>query len=225
MAPKVEQGDLYLELTYGDKPFTTYPEQLTHFLAERFGMREGESLLDVGSGRGEFAQGFYDVGLKVTAIDQASPTLSRDNEINFLKTSLDDRIPFSDNSFDFVFSKSVVEHFYYPEKLIAELYRVLRPGGKIITMTPSWKHNHLMFFEDFTHRTPFTPESLRDVHGFAGFSNVDVEHFLQLPFVWEKRVLKRFFMGFGRVIPASMKSKSKTFRFAKEVMLLAWGTK
>lgn len=82
-----------------------------------------------------------------------------------------------------------------------------------------------MFFEDFTHRTPFTPESLRDVHAFAGFSNVDVEHFLQLPFVWNKRGLKRFFMVFGKLIPASVKTKSKTFRFSKEVMLLAWGTK
>ena len=41
--------------------------------------------------------------------------------------------PYEDNYFDLVYSKSFIEHFYYSEKVLMELYRILKPGGKIIT--------------------------------------------------------------------------------------------
>ena len=56
--------------------------------------------------------------------------------------------------FDVIYSKSVIEHFYYPEKILKEAYRVLKPGGIIITLTPDWEFIYKSFYEDFTHRTP-----------------------------------------------------------------------
>ena len=58
--------------------------------------------------------------------------------------------------FDVIFSKSLVEHFYYPEKIYQEMHRVLKNGGIIITMTPDWEINYKTFYEDYTHRTPFS---------------------------------------------------------------------
>ena len=37
-----------------------------------------------------------------------------------------DGIPFSDNYFDVIYSKSFIEHLYYPEKFFSEAYRVLK---------------------------------------------------------------------------------------------------
>ena len=39
-----------------------------------------------------------------------------------------------DNFFDIVYSKSVIEHFHNPDKLISEMYRVLKPGGELRIM-------------------------------------------------------------------------------------------
>ncbi len=47
------------------------------------------------------------------------------------------RIPFDDNSFDYVFSNQVLEHVQnYPEAL-SEIYRVLKPGGSSLHFFPS----------------------------------------------------------------------------------------
>jgi SAM-dependent methyltransferase len=42
-----------------------------------------------------------------------------------------------DNSFDFVFSNSVLEHIFDLKPVLAELNRVLKPGGKFIFTVPS----------------------------------------------------------------------------------------
>ena len=89
-------------------------------------------------------------------------------------------LPFKDGYFDIVFSKSVIEHFYYPEKIFKEVFRVLKPGGKVITLTPDWTYNYKIFYEDYTHRTPFMYESLRDIQLINGFIEVQVEFFYQL---------------------------------------------
>lgn len=46
-------------------------------------------------------------------------------------------LPFEDESFDLVTSRSVVEHLEFPREVFAELRRVLRPGGRIVFATPN----------------------------------------------------------------------------------------
>ena len=57
--------------------------------------------------------------------------------------------------------KSFVEHFYQPEYLFIEMSRVLKENGFLITLTPDWEDNFKMFYDDFTHKRPFTITSLK----------------------------------------------------------------
>lgn len=45
-------------------------------------------------------------------------------------------LPFPDNTFDIVWSQGLHEHFSAPEKIIAEEYRVCKPGGYVLIGVP-----------------------------------------------------------------------------------------
>ncbi len=84
-----------------------------------------------------------------------------------------------------------------------------------------------VFYEDYTHRTPFTKMSLNDLHKLEGFIDITIENFIQLPLVWDNKDFKNnllylFFSQLTKFLaPNFLKEKSKWVRFSKEVMLLS----
>ena len=64
---------------------------------------------------------------------------------------------FADGSFDFVVLADVIEHLQYPDRMLAEIKRVLRPGGKAIITTPVRTSEKP---EDVMHVQEFFPEEL-----------------------------------------------------------------
>jgi SAM-dependent methyltransferase len=53
---------------------------------------------------------------------------------------LDDGLPFEDASLDHVFAVHVLEHVRDMVAVMAELHRVLRPGGVLHALCPHWRH-------------------------------------------------------------------------------------
>jgi SAM-dependent methyltransferase len=47
------------------------------------------------------------------------------------------KLPFSDEVFSLVFSRSVFEHLTEPDLVMKEIYRTLKPGGVCVILTPS----------------------------------------------------------------------------------------
>ncbi len=60
-------------------------------------------------------------------------------------------IPFPDQHFDVVFSRQVFEHVRYPEKLLQEIHRVLRPGGSFIGSVSQLEPYHSRSYWNFTY--------------------------------------------------------------------------
>lgn len=71
---------------------------------------------------------------------------------------------FEDGSFDVVFASNLLEHLEREasNRLLAEAKRVLRPGGRLILMQPNFRLNPGRYFDDFTHVSIFTDQSLQD---------------------------------------------------------------
>lgn len=218
----------YVSVIYNkeDRPFTKYPDLLTRHLVTRYGLAKGKKILDLGCGRGEFLRGFIRCGLDGYGVDQSLLAKTIFPEAEISQSDLEKApLPYKDNSFDVVFSKSVLEHFYYPEKLVQQIRRVLNPGGLVITMVPDWQSVYKTFYEDYTHRSPFTYTSLRDIFIINGFNNVQVEKFKQLPFLWTMPWLKLFSGLVALVTPLWLSPYSKLVKFSKEVMLLCSAVK
>src|SRR5258708_3335194 len=125
----------YIQVVYDEKkrPKTGYPLELAKHLSERFRIRPGMTLLDAGCGRGDVLEAFTSLGIKVSGIDGSDFAAQALSAYGVRKADLDQgTFPFPDNTFEFVFSKSVVEHFHNPEHFIRESIRVLKSGGRLI---------------------------------------------------------------------------------------------
>lgn len=218
----------FVAVTYNeeDRPFTQYPDKLARYLSSRYKLAKGSKILDLGCGRGEFLRGFISSGLNGYGVDQSSIAKSVCAEAEILQSDLEkEPLPCDDNTFDIVFSKSVLEHFYYPEILVMEIYRIVKPGGMVITMVPDWESVYKTFYEDYTHRTPFTTNSLKDILLINGFDDVKVERFRQLPFLWSLPWLRPFCFLVALIAPRSLRPYSKLVRFSQEIMLLSTAVK
>jgi len=63
-----------------------------------------------------------------------------------------------------------------PLFLLKEIFRVLKKNGKLILMTDEPKAN---FWDDYTHKKPFTKKSLNQIAYDAGFKKYDIYYFPQ----------------------------------------------
>lgn len=99
---------------------------------------EGASLLDAGSGGGHFSQGAAMRGARVTSLDMGVSLLAqvakRCTSTRCVGSVLE--LPFRDGAFDVVLSTEVIEHTPNPPAGLAEMARVVRPGGRLVVTTP-----------------------------------------------------------------------------------------
>jgi SAM-dependent methyltransferase len=234
----------YLEVTYDEArvPRGSYPAKLARWVASTCyapdlrgcDLRVPGRLLDLGCGRGEFLGAFADLGMDVAGVDASplAPKLAPGRDVRVADMERD-ALPFEPGSFDFVFSKSVIEHMRDPMGLFSMAMTALRPGGIAVIMTPSWQHNCWgPFYIDHTHVTPFTEPSLENAMEMAGFEASRAACFYQLPFtwgrpflmpvVWAMAALPLPYRPYNRSAPWP-ESVNKLIRFSKEAMLLGVG--
>ncbi len=136
-------------------------------LARRHGAAHGR-VLELGCGMGHLLAWltgrFCVVGCDINAwaLSQARRNVP---EGNFTLLSMDQPYGFPAGSFDIVIAKHVVEHLHHPEQAIADMSRVLKPGGLLILVTPNLsspmrkrKKDNWIGYQDPTHISLKPPE-------------------------------------------------------------------
>lgn len=105
-------------------------------------VKSGDGVLDVGCGTGVVAVTAARLGARVTGVDLTPELLERARENAALaKVAIDfhegdvEQLPFDDNEFDVVLSQYGHMFAPRPDVAIAEMLRVLRPGGTIAFST------------------------------------------------------------------------------------------
>jgi SAM-dependent methyltransferase len=131
----------------------------------------GRRVLDLGCRYGALTRA-YAAGHEVVGVDVDRDALARAAEIGVdtVWADVEERLPFESSSFDVVVAGELLEHLRYPERVIAEAQRVLRPGGTLVGSIPNFFRlkNRLQFllgrtpdfFDDPTHLRFFSPSAL-----------------------------------------------------------------
>ena len=119
---------------------------------DRLGLRADDLVLDAGAGFGRHAFEIARRGARIVALDYAADEvvgtratfggmiaageIPADRYVGVLRGDAT-RLPFADGSFDRVITSEVLEHIPADTDAIAELVRVLRPGGSFACTVPS----------------------------------------------------------------------------------------
>jgi SAM-dependent methyltransferase len=114
------------------------------------------------------------------------------------------RIPFADGTFDGVTAIAVLEHVLEPERAVAEIHRVLRPGGIVLAETPFMQQVHggpfdFTRFTDLGHRRLFRrfEEIERGACGGPGMALAWAYHYFLLSLVGGPPPLRRAVTAFA----------------------------
>jgi SAM-dependent methyltransferase len=118
---------------------------------EQFPVAPGERVLDMGCGGGRHAFALYQRGAHVVALDMDAAELK---DVAGMFDALAGevpsgahaqavrgdayRLPFANATFDKVIAAEILEHLPADSNAMAELARVLKPGGRIAVTVPRW---------------------------------------------------------------------------------------
>ncbi len=118
---------------------------------DQFPVEAGDRVLDMGCGGGRHAFALYRRGAQVVALDLDAAELkdvagmfaALEPEVPAEATAQAVRgsayqLPFADASFDKVIAAEILEHLPADHRAMAELARVLKPGGLIAVTVPRW---------------------------------------------------------------------------------------
>ena len=130
-------------------------------------------IADLGAGEGTFSQLLARHAKKVIAVDNSEKMveygaeLARKHGVKNLEYRKGDleAVPIRDGAVDVAFFSQALHHAQHPERAVAEAWRILKPGGKIVVLDLV-RHNY---------------EEARELYAdlWLGFSEVEVTRFLR----------------------------------------------
>src|SRR5262249_16165939 len=89
------------------------------------------------------------------------PELSRLG-VRLTECHIERELPYADATFDNITVINGLEHLWWPENILAECFRVLRPGGVLQLVVPHWFGKPFLEFIAFTLRNPQAVVEMND---------------------------------------------------------------
>lgn len=207
-APTGDWLSLWQSVSRGSLINRLYTDRLIASGLAHLNLREGDSVLDLGCGRGSKTDALRLLGVDPVGID-LDPDAIRQAREDFPKTRFQvgdvHALPFADNTFDALFSLSVLQ-YVDREAVLKECHRVLKPGGRAVFVEHLGRNPFVRAYRvarkvcRWEYAPYLTPRGYIDVHKHGEFENLfaktQVRAFhLTTPLALGVAVLKRHFSG------------------------------
>lgn len=179
-----------------DKEYYNYLKKRSHFsfLFRKFFYKPvlkefHGKVLDIGCGLGEFLELYKNSsGIDVNPY---SVNYCKEKGLD-AKVGSVYKIPFKNKSFDGIFCLCLLEHLKKPQTAVKEMYRILKPNGKLILIVPT----ECGFRRDKTHIKFWDKDNIKGLLEKFNFKIEDMRHF---PFPF-KFLRERIYFNELRVI-------------------------
>ena len=110
------------------------------------------------------------------------------NKLILIENKLLKTLPFKDDYFDIVTLIAVIEHLDYPEHIISEVHRILKPGGLLILTTPTKESKKIIDFLTYKlnllskeqisdHKYYWNKSDLMSLLSKCGFNKMEFKYF------------------------------------------------
>ncbi len=149
---------------------------------------KGHVVVDVGCGSGNLTLHSAEKCRLAIGLDPSESAVKFCNSISTARSvfipAAGDALPFPDESVDVVLFVEVIEHLDEPMKIISEIWRILKKGGRVFVTTPNYAFPSLWAPVEWLadqsrmvakmgggeqHVQKFSPRSLADMFQKAGF--------------------------------------------------------
>jgi SAM-dependent methyltransferase len=156
--------------------FVFVPERIPFFQAA---IGREKRVLDLGCRSGALTRHLLE-GNEVVGLDVDQVALAKAEAVGIqpVAANVEEPLPFEDASFDAVVAGELLEHLRFPDAVVGEIRRVLRPGGVLAGSVPNAfrLQSRLRFLrghspeDDPTHLHMFSPAAVREL--LTGFEDV-----------------------------------------------------
>lgn len=125
-------------------------------------------ILDVGCGGGWLAAALTPkqrrvISMDISDINPIKALLNTNNPYHFGLVADVFEMPIGENSIDCIVASEIIEHVSYPKRFLEELFKVLKPGGRLIVTTP---YNEKILQSLCIHCNHLTPHNAH-LHSFT----------------------------------------------------------
>lgn len=186
MPSRTSQEQFDRQAAHYNAQWNTWNSESLAWLIGHAHCRKSDRWLDVATGAGFTAVAFAPHVAQVTGLDVSAAMLSEARgraraaaftNLAFVSGAAEN-LPFGSDGFDGVICRLAAHHFLSVPRFVAEAYRVLRPGGRLLiadTAEPddapevdAWQ-NHIDVLRDGSHVRNYTPAEWRGFVTGAGF--------------------------------------------------------
>ncbi|MCL4459552.1 MAG: class I SAM-dependent methyltransferase [Chloroflexi bacterium] len=167
------------------------------------GIERGELALDVGCGTGNYTLELARRGARAVGLDSSEAMITiasrkaraRDLHVDFIRARAE-ALPLASETFDVVLSVTTLEFITSPDLAIGEMWRVLKPGGRLVIGVLNawsiWAIGRARRKDSLYAQAHFfsAPELLRLLHPYGEVSWEGVIFFPPWPFIARGRFAK-----------------------------------
>jgi ubiquinone/menaquinone biosynthesis C-methylase UbiE len=141
-----QKWDKWAETADGGGPLYEYLRKAQSNVISILDIKEYNTFLDIGCGTGwavglaakaaQYKGSFYGIDLSEAMIEKAKSNFKDHDNLHFIQCN-SESIPLNNNSFDLIICTNSFHHYLHPEKVMGEIFRLLKTGGKVFILDPA----------------------------------------------------------------------------------------